>query len=375
MIFDGPLPYRGIPVRRIGAEDQLGSIFGYTIGFDLLPVQQAIDALYSTVVTNQAAFGVQNVLVPKGAGLDPFKLSTGLNVIEYDSKVGPPQALNLTQTPPEIFNFIKMLEDIQQMLSGVNSVARGEPNASLKSGAALALVQSMAIQFSQSLQQSYVELAEDVGTDTINILRDFARTPRVAMIAGKSNRSIMKQFTGDDLDQINRVTVDVGNPLSKTTAGRVNLAETLIQNGMIGNPDQYMQVISTGKLEPVIEGKQAEMLNIKAENEALSIGQDVIAVMTDDHPKHVMEHKVVLASPEARKNPAIVTATTNHMMEHLNLMKTIDPTLLQMMGIQPIQQAAPAVEQSPAPMLDATNPVTQEAAQVNMPNVPQSPLG
>lgn len=379
VLFDGPIPYRDIPVRRIGAEDQMGSPFGYTIGFDLLPIQEAIDALYSTVVTNQSTFGVQNIMIPKGSGISVEQISGGLNVMEYDSKLGPPQALNLTQTPPEVFSFIQMLEELQQTISGVNSVARGNPETNLRSGAALALVQSMALQFSQNLQQSYVELIEDVGTDTINLLRDFAKTPRIAMISGKSNRPILREFTGDDLDQINRVTVDIGNPLSRTTAGRVNLAETLIQNGMIENPDQYLQVISTGRLDPVIEGKQAEMLNIRAENEALSAGQPAIAVVTDNHAMHIMEHKVVLASPEARRNLQLVEAVTEHLMDHINLLKTTDPVLLQLMGQQPQgqapQQQPPGMGASPAPMMDATNPVTQEAAQVNMPNMPESPLG
>lgn len=376
VIFDGPIPYRSIPVKRIGAEEQVGSPFGYSIGFDLLPIQEAIDALYSTVVTNQSTFGVQNILVPKGSGVSVDQIAGGLNIMEYDSKMGIPQPLNLTNTPPEVFNFIGQLENLQQTISGVNSVARGNPEANLKSGAALALVQSMAIQFSQSLQQSYVELLEDVGTDTINLLRDFAKTPRIAMIAGKSNRPIMKEFTGDDLDQINRVTVDIGNPLSKTTAGRVNLAETLIQNGMVENADQYLQVISTGRLDPVIEGKQAEMLNIRAENEALAAGQEAIAVVTDNHAMHILEHKVVLASPEARRNPQLVEAVTAHLMEHITFLKTTDPVLLQLMGQQPQaqMQQAPAMGASPAPMMDATNPVTQEAAQVNMPNMPQSPI-
>src|SRR5690606_13663300 len=107
---------------------------------------------------------------------------------------------NLTQTPPEIFNFMTQIERLMETISGVNSVARGNPEASLKSGAALALVQSMAIQFSQNLQRAYAQLIEDLGTSTINILKDFAAVPRVAAIAGKSNRPMMREFVGDDLN-------------------------------------------------------------------------------------------------------------------------------------------------------------------------------
>lgn len=384
ILLDGPLPYRQLPVFRIAPEEHVGTPFGYTVGFDLIPVQETINALYSTVITNQATFGVQNIAVPQGHNLSVTSLSGGLNLIEYDSKLGKPEALNLTQTPPEIFNFITQLEQLSETLSGVNSVARGNPEASLKSGAALALVQSMAIQFSMSLQQSYAQLLEDLGTSTINILRDFASVPRVAVIAGKSNRSLMKQFTGDDLNLINRVTVDMGNPLSKTAAGRLELAQQLMQNQLIKNPDEFIQVLSTGKLEPVIEGTQAELLNIKAENEEMSEGRQVPVVITDEHLQHILEHKTILASPEARRNPQIVQLVTTHLQEHLNiLMDPMAAPLLQALGQQPMMppmmpQGAPPSDMppssDPAQMVDATNPMTQEAAQVNMPNMPTNPL-
>lgn len=388
VLLDSALPYRDIPVYRIVPDELIGTTFGYSVGFDLLPVQEALDGLYSTVLTNQTTFGVQNVMVPSGHNLTKTELSGGLNLLEYDVQAGEPKALNLTSTPPEIFNFINMLERVEETLSGVNSVARGNPEASLKSGSALALVQSMAIQFSISLQQSYAQLVEDLGTATINILRDFATVPRIAVIAGKSNRSNMKQFTGDDLNLINRVVVDMGNALSKTTAGKIQIAENLMANGLIKSPDEYIQVMSTGRLEPAIEGIQAELLNIKAENEELSEGNNVPVMITDQHQTHIAEHKAILASPEARRNPELIQTVTKHIMDHMSILQ--DPEnapLLQILG----QQVAPPQPQPPGPqvnmgqpnvlgqgpnaqVLDVQNPVTQDAAKVNQPNAPVNPL-
>jgi len=384
ILLDGPLPYRNLPVYRLAPEEQIDSIFGYTVGFDLIAVQEAVDSLYSTVLTNQSTFGVQNIAIPKGHDLSVTSISGGLNLIEYDTKLGKPESLNLTQTPPEIFNFISQLERLQETLSGVNSVARGNPEASLKSGSALALVQSQAIQFSMNLQQSYAHLLEDVGTATINILRDFASVPRVAVIAGKSNRSLMKQFTGDDLNLINRVTVDMGNPLSRSTSGKVQLAENLLANGLVKTPDEYIQVLSTGRLEPVIEGTQAELLNIKAENEEMTEGKVVPVMVTDDHKTHIQEHKAILASPEARRNPELIKIVTDHLREHISILSNPENTqLLIMLGQEPLQSTAPAPAlpeslpqsaPSSAELLDTVNPVTGKAAEVRMPNQPRNPL-
>lgn len=378
VLQDGPIPYKETHVYRIAPDEESGTIFGFTVGFDLLSMQEALDMLYSTVVTNQATFGVQNILAPKGHDLSVSQIAGGLNLMEYDMKLGKVEALNLTNTPPEIFNFMTMLEHLMETISGVNSVARGNPEASLKSGAALALVQSMAVQFAMGLQQSYAQLVEDLGTGTINILKDFAAVPRVAAIAGKANRPLMKEFSGQDLDKINRVMVDMGNPLTRTTAGKVNLAEQLMNFKLIDNPDQYIQVLNTGRLEPVIEGKQAELLLIKGENEGLAEGQLQRAIITDQHAQHILEHKTVLASPEARQdgNSPMMQATLAHIQEHLNFLQTGDPQLLALIHQQSIGMPA----QSPQPgavgqALNATPPLVQQAQGVNQPNMPQPPAG
>ncbi len=385
ILMDGPIPYDKTHVYRIAPDEETGTIFGYTVGFDLLPMQEAIDILYSTAITNQSTFGVQNILTPKGHDLSTSQMAGGLNVMEYDPKVGKPEALNLTATPKEIFDFMQMIEQIMETISGVNSVARGNPESSLKSGAALALVQSMAIQFSMSLQQSYAQLVEDSGTGTIGILKQFAAVPRVAEIAGKSNRPLMKEFTGDDLSEISRVTVDMGNPMTRTTAGKVNLADSFLEKGFIENPDQYIQVVTTGRLEPLIEGKQAQLLLIKGENEALAEGQQQRALITDNHAKHILEHTVVLSNPEIRQDPnnPIVQVTLAHITEHMAMMN--NPMNMQLMQVlhqeivpSPMQgqpPPPPSADGGTGQMLDATNPVTQQAGAVQMPNMPNPPAG
>lgn len=375
ILLDGPLPYRNVPLYRIAGADIEDSPFGHTVAYDLLPLQEAIDGLYSTVVTNQSTFGVQNVLVPRGANLNHMQLSGGLNLIEYDANIGEPKALNLTDTPAEIFNFMAALEHTAETLSGVNSVSRGNPEASLKSGSALALVQSMSLQFNQGLQQSYAQLVEDVGTAIIELLRDYAKVPRIAMIAGRHNRGLMKEFTGDDLAQINRVVVDMGNPLTKTVAGKVNLAEQLLQNGLVKTPEEYIMVLNTGRLDPMIEGETAELLLIKSENEKLNEGVEVPVLITDDHRLHILEHRAVAASPEARDNPELVAALNAHLQQHIDALKYADPVILQLFGQPNVGGGVSQAEAGNVPAaLDNTAPLEQAAESVNMPSAPRNAL-
>jgi hypothetical protein len=346
VLLDLPLPYRDIPVYRIAAGDYMGTPYGYSPMFDVFPLQEAVNSLYSTIMTNQSAFGVQNLFVPRGADLDINSLEGALNILEGNAK---PEPLNLTQTPPEVFNFLQMLIQGMETISGVNSVTRGNPEASLKSGTALALVQSMSLQFISGLQNNYVKLIEDIGTSLINILKDYAKTPKTVALIGKNNRSFLKQFTGDEIGSINRVIVSVGNPLARTTAGRVQMAEQMLQMGLIKNPKQYFEVINTGNIDVVYENDMNEILLIKKENEILMSGKPVMAELLDQHAQHIMEHRSVMADPDLRMNADLRMVVQQHIQEHIDYLRNADPDLLMLTGQQPLSPPTPPLGMGPPP--------------------------
>lgn len=377
------LNFKRSPVYRMAAYNQDGTSFGYTVAFDLLCVQEAIDIMYSTILSNQATFGVQNIWMKPGTNLDARQLGGGLNLLESEEK---PEPINLTYTPPEIFKFLQGLEQLGEVLSGVNSVARGQPEASLKSGSALALVASQAVQFSSGLSAAYIKLLEDVGTGVISILQTRATVPRLTVIAGKNNRSYVKEFVGDDLNSINRVVVEVSNPVSRTMAGRIQMAQDLLEARVI-SPQDYIQVVTTGKLEVVIEDEEAEALLIQAENEDLREGRPVIVTAVDMHAQHIKGHKSVFSDPDARRDPVIMQRALAHLQEHINALKETDPALLNVLGQAPIgpgvppqgenaPQVLPNQQEQPAPgeQVPAPPGATPEMAAA-MPSIPQPPPG
>lgn len=350
ILMDQAMPYRALPIYKISPSQILGTPYGYTNLFDLLPIQDVLNSLYSAAITNQTAFGVQNVVATRGADVNINEIASGMNLIEINPNTEI-KALQLTSTPKELFDMIGLLKKDIETLSGVNSVSRGNPDPQLRSGNALALVQSMTLQFMSGLQQSYVSVVEDLGTGIINTLKDHAKVPRVAMITGKTNRTYMKEFVGDDLSSVNRVIVDIGNPLSRTTAGRVEMAEQLLQMGAIKTPEQYFTVINTGQLDAMTEDTQSQLFLVRNENERLVTGEPVIAIASDDHTLHIKEHNCVLSDPELRFNPELVQRCLGHIQEHINLLRTTDPDLLKIWNQQPLgpQGGSPA-NQPPPPM-------------------------
>lgn len=377
------LPYHKMPVYRLSADDIQGQPFGYGTIFDLLQIQQAVDASYSTIQTNQSTFGVQNIAVPKGSNLTSTQVTGGMNLIEYNNTAngGKPEVLNLLSTSPELFNHLNKLESVMETLGGINSVVRGEVPSAGMSGAAMALLQSQAVQFVQGLQSSYVQLLEDLGTATIATLRDYATTKRVVQIVGKTNKSKLAEFNGDDLSTVNRVQVDVGNPLTRTTAGKLELAQMMLTAGMIKTPQELLGVIETGNLDTMTEGPMNELISIKSENETLGDGEPVPVMITDDHALHLSEHKALINDPEVRKDPARLQVAMQHIQEHWALWS--DPAngpFLAALGQAPAPGGAP-----PAPMagpgidVGAADPAALVGAGANavaagmQPNLPQVP--
>jgi hypothetical protein len=365
ILHDQSLPYRRIPIFRMVPNEILGTAFGYSNLFDLLPLQEGINHLYSSIMSNNIAFSTQNLFVKSGSNIDITNLGGGLNIIQGTEK---PEPLNLLGTSQETFNFLSILEGKMEQLSGVNSVTRGSPDpaANLRSGTSLALVQSMAIQFQSGLQNQYVQLVEDLGVAILEILQDYATAPRVASIVGVNNKQYLVQFKGSDIADINRVLVDVGNPLARTTAGRVQMAEQLMQM----KPEefsiqQYAQVINTGRIDGMLESPIDQSNLIQMENERLTAGTPVKALIIDDHKEHILRHRTILNDIDIRMDDERAKATYDHILEHIAFARSADPAVLTMTNQQPL---APAPAPAPAAPADTgTNPVQNSEG--------QSPIG
>jgi len=147
----------------------------------------------------------------------------------------------------------------------------------------------------------------------------------------------MEMFSSNDIKDINSVVVDVGNALMQSTAGRIQVAENMLQ--MMPEkmtPEKYIQVLNTGNLELLTEGIMNEMDTIRDENENLIRGGEPIAISIDDHVLHINEHKDVISNQKLRQDPDLVARTLKHIQDHIDLMRTTDPDLLAIIGSQPL---------------------------------------
>jgi len=367
VIEDCPLDESGARFRKIQGAPLLDTPFGYTPVFDLLAPQEVIDTMSSIRVTNEKTFGVQGIVAPKGADLEPTQIVAGLTLIEYEDGTTPPAPFQATNTAKEIIQCRK--DDILEMgqLIGVSSVVRGDPEASLKSGSALALVQAQSVQFSSQFQRNIQDFTGLVGTDMLEILRAKLDPEREYAILGVDGALELQLIGKDKLSKVKRVIVKAGNPLAATISGRVTMAE-MITNMPADERPRMLRLLETGRLEPVTRVDERKEANIRKENEQLMNGIGApppppppgmnrmqhpngrpdgvytVAVLTDDHRAHIREHSAVLDSPAARRDPRIVQAVTSHNQQHLEMLIQLTQNnmpLLEALGQLPLQSAMP----------------------------------
>lgn len=356
-LYDRQLLYPNIPIDIIHPRPLSGTPFGFSPVFHLLGVQQIIDILTSTIVTQQSTNGLNNLWTKAEDPVSSVNLPGGMRNLMSETK---PEVIQLVQTAPELFNFRdKMIAELET-LSGINSTVRGQPEASLKSGNSLALIVSMATNFASLLEASLQEAQENTAMGIITSLITFAKNKRIANIVGAANRPMTKEFSPQDLQSIARIDIEQVNALSKTIAGRMELANNLIQQGFITTAQQYLTVLRTGQIEPGLESAGSmEMLLIRAEGENLREGRPVRALISDRHLIHIAEHLSLLSTPEAREDIEFTTRVLTHVAEHEDQWAQLSqrPALLQATN----QQPSPASQQPPQ---DPNNPNLQQG----MPN-------
>lgn len=323
VLLDNPLPYEGIPAFCLTENNEVGSPYGNTKNWDLIGPQQVLNSCISTIATNHDAFGTQNVIVRKGSNIEATNIARGMRVLEINPGVDEPKALHLMPTSNESYRLAESAVETMETLAGINAVTRGNPPASVQSGSGMAYMGSMSATANSADAIKYIEFLEAVGTALIRLYQYFATTPHMIEIVGIDKRSSVEQFTGQDLSKVRRITVSVGGPMMRTQAGRMEVANALIERWPEQvRPEQYMRLIDTGQFEPLYASQSLKALWIQKENEMLMQGKPQVALYFEDHPLHIQEHESLMMDEDFRFNPARKAErdlAMAHIQQHVSL--------------------------------------------------------
>lgn len=356
VLSDGDLVYDKIPCFKITAGDILGTNFGDSPAIELLPLQEALNAIFSATLTNNLNNSLQ-LIWSADPNLVTRMLSDGQTLV---TSASPPQALNLTGSAAENFKMIDLLQNNQQLLSAVNDTARGNPNSTVKTSGGQALMIAQAIQYVSDLQQNYARLASDVASCLVSNIQIFATETMTAYITGVTKKGQIKKFKSEDIMQVERITCDLGSPLTQSLAGRHELVAAWTQMGMLKDPKAVVSFLSSGNLDQGTENEFSDAILIRDENEQIRKGIKPIVVITDNHPGHIISHKSVYSDPAVRNDPAIMAVALEHLQEHIDAERSVPPDLKAILSGQPLPPIDMPAPQDQQPQING----------VNLPNVP-----
>lgn len=339
VLADGPLSYKRNPIVRFAPEEQDDSPHGYTTNFDQLGIQDVIDGLESAVATNQLTLAVQSIVMEEGTKAGPDE-THGMRVFYKKPGAEPPSALNLTNTPKEVFENLERLPGRQRDIMGLNDVSMGQPETAQMNAEAFALLAGMATQRNSPKQQALLDSVGELGSVVLGELQARVTTERMIAIAGKASGQYQEEyFTGDDVAGVEQVVVEVGNLLEQSVAGRFQLAQLFLNAGVKMTPDDITQVVETGRIDVATNPIRAQDLLISHENDELSEGRDVPVSIFDDAAAHCIKHKATLDDPQTRRNPAAVKAIQRHIdahyVEFYGLPPQVDPMTGQPAPVDP----------------------------------------
>ncbi|HVK87944.1 MAG TPA: hypothetical protein VM513_27680 [Kofleriaceae bacterium] len=319
-LTDGALAYGELPVHRIRPSSEMELDMAYSDFWDLIASQEAYDSVVSSLVTTHDVQNVPNLLAADGQDVNVTMMGSGGRLVTYksDGRTAPPAWM---PPPPMNEANLKLREVLLSDLetnSGINSVARGNPNDNTKSGASQALVQSMAQQYASAFVRAVAGLYRGLANARVRIWQRFATIERTVEIAGPDEAPIARSFKGSDIAGVRQVRVDLAPPLMRTLAGKMEIADKVLEAyGPKEVPaSSYMTMLATGRLPPVYKRQTGQVRNIRSENERMSRGEPVEVLPTDNHYRHITEHACLLDDPEVRLDQARRGPVLQHIAQH-----------------------------------------------------------
>jgi hypothetical protein len=351
---DDSLPYDEIPVWPLFPSEVIGTALGYGPLSSLGSSQEAFNKMLSMAATTLFTHGVSNIAVAKGMNMEATDFGGGNKIFEVDVPAGRAVTdviapIQLTQLPKEVLGFAEMLNSLAEQDAGLNKIVRGDPSG-VTAGVAMSLYQAMAQQFSGPLEGSRADLIKSMVLWTWEALRVHSpNTERWVQLVGKGNREALTKFTGDTLKGMSRVDVSLGNPLSRTPAGKVQMVQLLKQDGQPLPPQVIADVMNTGNIDVAVGPDTEEQDLVRAENEMIMEGQTPTVMLGQDDALHIFGHASVGFSPGLAMNPLAKKAFEDHNRMHLQKMAQGDLVLLARRGMLQQGFASPMFGIPPAP--------------------------
>ncbi len=388
------LTYDGSPIIRLAADEKFDTPNAWSPYWDTLASQEIMDGIETTLATILTTMGNPVIAVEKGGDQKPDDLASGFRTWTYAKGGNKPDVMQHAVFPEKALDYLDMQTSSQRSMMGLNDVALGQPESAQMNAQAFAVLASMATQQAAPFMQRCIEALGKIGSSVLHTRMTRTSKPRMLQVTGQSSKHLYSEleYVGSDLKPVNGVVVEIGNPSEQSAAGRGILFDKLMTiPGAITSPEQGIQVLETGKLDPAVRGTRDELQLIASEYEMLSRGEAPPVHAVQNHPLHYRENAAALHNLDALKNLGVIQAVQQHLdahyLEQFGVEPSADPMRLERTrfllghGPEPMPMAPPMPggpagappppDGAPADVMAAPHGSPELAA---MPEMPPNPM-
>ena len=395
-------PYEELHAYEYAPERVVGSSNGHSASVNLLGLQRVLDICTTSITTGIDRLGM--ALVWGGPGGDPspnLDLGNGIKLLDTPVK---PELVELPSVKPEMVQVFDFAQSQMRQTVALNDTVMGAPPKGMPASAQ-ALQRAQAVQYHQVSQAEYVRLVERVSNGRLRMLKRFAKSKRIAEIAGADGAYEVFEWSKEDIAGVERFRVEPVDPMSTSFEARQATAEFLTGKGLM-SPEGYLGFMQTGNLSAELR-PQTAWKELVERNKALlqqGIGLppvDPMASMqggepvfledgqthvrplkSDPHHVAIPAYLSVANDPNIRSNnPDVVEAALSVATESLRLWTSLTPDECRAFGLPmlPSQEMAMAMPPMPGPPVsgDESESVTETGLPsdaVELPSPPVDPL-
>lgn len=321
-LFSDVNPYECLPVVCYRPAIVPGSSHGHALSYDLMPIQEALDVLDSSMLTMSHNFAIPNIIAGSYFQGQETAIAGGMKLVtgtaDKDAPNGGfPMAMDMPKPDPVYLQLDESYQQRMMSLAGQNAAARGQTQAQ-QSGTAIALAQAAAQTFNSSVESGYTAFLEDVACMLLRVCRLFLTREEIIESAGLSLEFQASTFANASLDSISSVKIDLGSALGKTVSGRLEIGTQLLNQGQI-NATEYMSILQTGNLPKVIQSKTSGATQVQYQVQQLMAGQKPVISALDNQIEYINAYKGILDIPSMRENSSILALVMEVIEERLSM--------------------------------------------------------
>lgn len=387
-------PYEELHAYEYCPERVIGTTFGHSNSFDILALQEMLDQVTATIATTVNVLGMPMIWSRAGSGPNMTTLDSGVKLMETMEK---PEQITFEALSPEMVKASDWIFSLMRQSAALNDTVMGSPPAGMPASAQ-ALQRAQAVSYHQVAQDEWVRLVEKNANGRLRLLKRFARTKRIAEIAGAAGAYEVKEWQREDIAGVERFQVEPINPMSTTFEGRQMIADS-----MQLPPDQMFDFMTTGNLNDVTNAQKQQVELVEANTAKLLSGvglapvdmeQSQLAgepIFVDDGQEHlkilksdphhiaIMSYLSVANNPAARMDGQLTQNAIDAVMESFRLwgQLTPDECFAFQIPMMPSHQMAPPTAEMPVmtPEENSSGAVDgQPAENIDLPKPPKDPL-